>query len=218
MLYTQNTLAGPMKLVSLISGGIDSPVATHMMIERGAEIIAIHFDNRPFTDDGQFEKTRALINHMEKSNNVKIRIWIVPHKDCHVAFAKHCRRNLHCVLCRRMMLRVSEQVAEREGADALLTGESLGQVASQTLRNIKTESQAVKMPILRPLIGLDKLEIEEIAKRIGTYEISILPGMCCSIVPKKPSTYSRLETVLEEEGKVDIHELVADSLEGMHEL
>jgi thiamine biosynthesis protein ThiI len=207
-----------MKLVSLISGGIDSPVATHMMIERGAEIIAIHFDNRPFTDDGQFEKTRALVNHVEKTNNVTIKTWVVPHKESHVTFAKHCKRNLHCVLCRRMMLRVSEQVAEREGADALLTGESLGQVASQTLRNIRTESQAVSIPILRPLIGLDKLEIEEIAKRIGTYEISILPGMCCSIVPKKPSTYSRLDTVLEEEGNVDIDSLVADALKGMHKL
>jgi thiamine biosynthesis protein ThiI len=117
-----------------------------------------------------------------------------------------------------MMLRVSEQVADREGADALLTGESLGQVASQTLRNIRTESQAVSISILRPLIGLDKLEIEEIAKRIGTYETSILPGMCCSIIPRKPSTYSRLDTVLEEEEKVDIHKMVEDALEGMYEL
>jgi thiamine biosynthesis protein ThiI len=207
-----------MKLMSLISGGIDSPVATHMMMERGAEIIAIHFDNRPFTDDGQFEKTKTLVNHLGNINNVKIRTWIVPHKDSHVAFAKHCKRNLHCVLCRRMMLRVSEQVADREGADALLTGESLGQVASQTLRNIRTESQAVSISILRPLIGLDKLEIEEIAKRIGTYETSILPGMCCSIIPRKPSTYSRLDTVLEEEEKVDIHKMVEDALEGMYEL
>ena len=207
-----------MKLVSLISGGIDSPVATHMMMDREAEIIAIHFDNRPFTDDGQFEKTRALVNHLEKTNNAKIKTWVVPHKESHVAFAKHCRRNLHCVLCRRMMLRISERVAEMEGADALLTGESLGQVASQTLRNIHTESQAVTKPVLRPLIGLDKLEIEDIAKRIGTYEISILPGMCCSIVPKKPSTYSRLDTVLEEEGNVDIDSLVADALKGMHKL
>ena len=218
MLYTRNTLAGPMKMVSLISGGIDSPVATHMILERGAGIVAIHFDNRPFTDDGQFEKTRALVNHLEKTNNVKIKTWVVPHKESHVAFAKHCRRNLHCVLCRRMMLRISQRVAEMEGADTLLTGESLGQVASQTLRNIRTESQAVSIPLLRPLIGLDKLEIEEVAKRIGTYEISILPGMCCSIVPKKPSTYSRVDTVLEEEEKVDIHKIVEDALEGMHKL
>lgn len=204
-----------MKLVSLISGGIDSPVATHMMMDRGAEIIAIHFDNRPFTNDGQFDKTKTLINHLEKTNNVKIKTWVVPHKESHVAFAKHCRRNLHCVLCRRMMLRVAEKTAEIEGADALLTGESLGQVASQTLRNIKTESQAVKMPILRPLIGLDKLEIEGIAKRIETYPISILPGMCCEVVPRKPSTYSQLDVILEEEQKVDIEGLMEEAIKAM---
>jgi thiamine biosynthesis protein ThiI len=218
MLYTQNTIAAAMKLISLISGGIDSPVATHMMLKKGIETMALHFDNRPFTDDGQFEKTKALINHLEKINNTNIKTWVVPHKESHVAFAKHCRRNLHCVLCRRMMLRIAEMVAEREGAHAILTGESLGQVASQTLRNIRTESQAVSIPVLRPLIGLDKLEIEDIAKRIGTYEISILPGMCCSIVPKRPSTYSKLDTVLEEEGKIDIQEMVTKALEGMHNL
>lgn len=204
-----------MKLISLISGGIDSPVATHMMLKKAIGIVAIHFDNRPFTDDGQFEKTKALIEHLERIHNTNIKTWVVPHKESHVAYARHCKRNLHCVLCRRMMLRVAERVAEREGARALLTGESLGQVASQTLRNIRTESQALSIPILRPLIGLDKLEIEDIAKSIGTYDISILPGMCCSIVPKKPSTYSRLGNVLEEEGKVEIEKLVEGSLDGM---
>ena len=100
----------------------------------------------------------------------------------------------------------------------MLTGESLGQVASQTLRNIKTESQAVKIPILRPIIGLDKLEIEEIAKKIGTYGISILPGMCCTIVPKRPSTYSQLEVVLTEEKKVDIEGLTEEALKGVWQL
>jgi len=216
MLYTRNTLVQAMKLVSLISGGIDSPVATHVMLERGAEVVAVHFDNRPFTDDGQFDKTRALIGHLQKKHNVKIKTLVVPHKESHVAFAQYCKSNLHCVLCRRMMLRVSERIAEMEGADALLTGESLGQVASQTLRNIRSESQAVSIPILRPLIGLDKLEIEDVAKKIGTYDISILPGMCCSIVPRKPSTYSRLESVLEEEERVDIQEMVREALGGMY--
>jgi thiamine biosynthesis protein ThiI len=207
-----------MKLISLISGGIDSPVATQLMIERGAGIVAVHFDNRPFTDDGQFNKTRALVEHLEKSNAISIRTYIIPVEESHVAFAKHCKRNLHCVLCRRMMLRLSEIVARKEEADALLTGESLGQVASQTLRNLKTESQAVEIPIIRPLIGLDKLEIETIAKRIGTYETSIQPGMCCNIVPTRPSTYSKLEAVLEEEEKVDIEELVKEALSNMSTL
>lgn len=207
-----------MKLLSLISGGIDSPVATCMMLNQGAEIEMVHFDNRPFTDDGQFNKVRSLVNHIEKLKDVKIKTYIVPHKESHIAFGKSCKRNLHCVLCRRMMFRVAERLARKNGAEALLTGESLGQVASQTLRNIKTESQAVDIPILRPCIGLDKIEIERIAKDIGTYEISILPGMCCSIVPKRPSTYSRLEVVLEEESRVDMDMLVENSLKEVWEL
>jgi thiamine biosynthesis protein ThiI len=207
-----------MKLLSLISGGIDSPVATYMMLKQGATIDMIHFDNRPFTDDGQFNKTKALVEHLEKLGEKKINTYIVPHKENHVAFGKHCKRNLHCVLCRRMMFRISEKLAESKGAEALLTGESLGQVASQTLRNINTESQAVGIPILRPLIGLDKIEIEAIAKEIGTYETSILPGMCCSIVPKRPSTYSNIDVVLEEERNVDIENMVSTALEGVWEL
>ncbi|MEE9151511.1 MAG: hypothetical protein V3U20_06740 [Thermoplasmata archaeon] len=207
-----------MKLISLISGGIDSPVATQLMLERGAEIVAVHFDNRPFTGDGQLNKTKAIIEHMEKLNKKNIKTFIAPHKGSHIAFAKNCKRNLHCVLCRRMMFRVAEKIAQMEGADALLTGESLGQVASQTLRNINTESQAVDIPILRPLIGLDKLEIERMAKRTGTYEISILPGMCCDMVPKRPSTYSKLSSILEEEEKVDIEGLVEEAKNGLRQL
>jgi thiamine biosynthesis protein ThiI len=207
-----------MKLVSLISVGIDSPVATHMMLKRGAEIVAVHFDNRPFTDEGQINKTKSLIKELEKQHKKKIKIFIVPHKDSHIEFGKHCKRNLHCVLCRRMMFRLAERIAQLEKADALLTGESLGQVASQTLRNIRTESQAVEIPIIRPLIGLDKLEIEKYAKEIGTYKISILPGMCCTIVPKRPSTFSRLSVVLEEEKKVDIEGLVKKAISGVKEI
>jgi thiamine biosynthesis protein ThiI len=207
-----------MKLLSLISGGIDSPAATYMMLDRGADIMAVHFDNRPFTDDGQFNKTKSLVEHLEKLGGKKIKTYIVPHKENHIAFGKDCKRNLHCVLCRRMMFRIAERLAEKDNAEALLTGESLGQVASQTLRNIKTESEAVKIPILRPLIGLDKLEIEAIAKKIGSYEISILPGMCCTIVPKRPSTHSNLQVVLGEEQKTDIDNLVTESLSGVWEL
>jgi thiamine biosynthesis protein ThiI len=207
-----------MKVISLLSGGIDSPVATQLMMERGAEIIAVHFDNRPFTGEGQIKKMKSLVSHLEELNNKEIKTYVVPHKDSHIAFTQNCKRNLHCVLCRRMMFRVAEKIAQNEGVDALLTGESLGQVASQTLRNIKTESQAVKIAILRPLIGLDKLEIEKIAKRIDTYEISILPGACCDIVPKFPSTFSNLAVVLEEEQKVDLEGLVEKAINGIFPL
>lgn len=203
-----------MKVVSLISGGIDSPVATHLMMERGLDVSALHFDNRPFTDEKQLNKTKALISHLEVLHGRSVTSIYVPYKEIHLAFAKNCKRNLHCVLCRRMMLRIAEKTAKKEHADTLVTGESLGQVASQTLRNIRIESQSVNIPILRPLIGLDKLEIESMAKEIGTYELSILPGMCCTMVPKRPSTYSQLEIVLQEERKVDMNGLVEEALKG----
>ncbi len=196
-----------------MSGGIDSPVAAYLMLKLGAEIIALHLDNRPFTDDKQLIKTITHIKQLEKVSNTNIKTYIAPHGDTQLAFARECRHNLQCVLCRRMMLRTAERLAELEGAAAIVTGESLGQVASQTLKNIMVESEAVNLPILRPLIGLDKIEIERIAKEIGTFEISISPGICCTIVPNKPSTYANLKSVLGEETKVDLKILIEDTIE-----
>jgi thiamine biosynthesis protein ThiI len=117
-----------------------------------------------------------------------------------------------------MMYRIAERIAEREGAVGILTGESMGQVASQTVQNINVVNEVARLPVIRPLIGLDKEEIITIARRIGTYEISTLPGLCCTIVPKKPSTEAKLEEVLGEEQKIDIGALVEKSLEGMYVL
>jgi len=129
-----------------------------------------------------------------------------------------CRPNLHCVLCRRMMLRVAGELGKRQGAFAIVTGESLGQVASQTLTNIATEFPAAPLPVLRPLIGLDKQEIVEMAKRIGTYEISIQPGNCCTAVPERPATKAGIGFVEAEERGLDIQAMVIASLDGMQEL
>lgn len=197
-----------MKVVSLISGGIDSPVATYLMLKKDLEVIALHLDNRPFTDEKQMNKTIAQVEKLKEVTKKEIKTYVVPHGDNQLEFAKNCKRNLECVLCRRMMLRIAEKISEKEGAFAIVTGESLGQVASQTLRNIKVESQAISIPVIRPLIGFDKIEIEAIAKKIGTYEISILPGLCCTIVPDKPSTAAHLYRVLDEEKKVDIKSLL----------
>lgn len=206
------------KLISLISGGIDSPVATYLMIKRGVEVVAVHMDNRPFTDDKNLDKTLLLIRHLRDLTKTPIRTYLVPHGPNHISFARNCDRHLHCLFCRRMMFRIAERIAEKEDADGILTGESLGQVASQTLQNIMVINPAVKIPVVRPLIGFDKIEIIEIARKIGTYEISTLPGLCCTIVPKKPSTAAKLGNVLREETKIDIDALVEKSLEGMHVL
>jgi thiamine biosynthesis protein ThiI len=204
-----------MKMISLVSGGIDSPVAIYLMLKQGVEMIALHLDNRPFTDDKEVRKAIALVEHLEKISKSKIKKYLVSHKENQVAFASTCNRHQQCVLCRRMMLRVGEKIAGMTGASALVTGESLGQVASQTIENIKVENQSVKIPILRPLIGLDKVEIIDIAKEIGTYKISIRPGVCCTIVPKKPSTRSELGRILAEEKKIDIDSLLDISMESL---
>ena len=204
------------KLISLISGGIDSPVATYLMIQRGVEIVAVHMDNRPFTDEKNLDKTMSLVRHLQDLTGTPIKTYVVPHGPNHIAFARNCQRHLHCLFCRRMMYRIAERIAQIEGADGILTGESLGQVASQTLQNLMVINRTVKMPIIRPLIGLDKVEIIEIARKIGTYEISTLPGLCWTIVPKKPSTAAKSGDVLCEEQKIDIGTLVEKSLAGMH--
>ncbi len=202
----------PIKLISLISGGIDSPVATYLMLEQGAEVTALYLDNRPFTDEKTKTNVIDLIDQLKKVTGKDIKLYIVPHGNNQKHFARNCDRHVGCILCRRMMLRLGAAVASREGALGLVTGDSLGQVASQTLQNLYVESQTVHLPILRPLIGLDKLEIEAIAKEIGTFEISIRPGLCCTIVPKKPATRADLERLLSEEEKVDINSMLQESI------
>ncbi len=207
-----------MRGIVLLSGGIDSPVAAYLMGRQGLELVLVHFDNRPFTSDAEVQKAKDLMVKVDQALGVSSKKILVPHGKSQAEFAKCCRRNMECVLCRRMMLRVAEILAPKYDAGAIVTGESLGQVASQTLANIFVEERATKLPILRPLIGFDKIEIERIAKRIGTYETSIRPGMCCTIAPKKPSTYSRMETAVEEENRVDLEKLAKEEAEGAEEL
>jgi thiamine biosynthesis protein ThiI len=208
-----------MMVVTLLSGGIDSPVAAHMMLERGTDVLALHMDNRPYGGlEHQLTKVRQLAGRLERISGRKIRLFVAPHGGSHAVIMERCKPNLHCVLCRRLMLRVAGELGKREGASAIVTGESLGQVASQTLPNIAAEYPAAPLPILRPLIGLDKQEIVEIAKRIGTYELSIQPGGCCTAVPQRPATKASIELVDAEEGKLDIPAMVKASMDGLMEL
>ena len=207
-----------MRGILLLSGGIDSPVAGYLMGMQGLDLVLVHFDNRPFTSDNEVEKAISLMKQLDNALGKESLRLLVPHGKAQAEFAKCCRRNMECVLCRRMMLRVAEKLAKKHDAGFIVTGESLGQVASQTLANINVEERSTSLPVLRPLIGFDKVEIERIAKSIGTYDISIRPGLCCTIAPKKPSTYSRLETALDEETKVDLERLAEEESNGAVEI
>jgi len=197
-----------MKFVSLISSGIDSPVATYLLSKKAEEIILIHVDNRPYTDDREIENFIKLAKHLKKLISCSLKVYLVPHGNSLSMYKQNCNNKFTCVFCKRMMLRYAEKIAEKEGAKAIIMGDSLGQVASQTLQNIRTIDKVIKMPVLRPLIGLDKEDIVKISKEIGTYNLSILPSDGCSAVPNKPATKAKLDTILDEENIIDIKKLV----------
>ena len=188
-----------MKVLSLISSGIDSPVATYLMKKKNVEVIAVHFSNEPLTDGSPKLKTIELCKILK----IK-KLYIIKHGSLVQAeLMRHCDASSRCVLCRRMMFQISEKIAEKESCNFLITGENLGQVASQTLANMLVEDAAIKIPILRPLLCDDKQEIIDRAKKIGTYNKSIEASMCCNAVPKKPATRSNLNFIEREESKID---------------
>ncbi len=194
-------------VVTLLSGGIDSPVAAYLMMKRGCMIFPIFFDNQPYTDNRVRVRAVSVFRKL-KEYYPKPELRVVPFGQILRSFVEQAPRELACVLCKRAMLRIAELVAGKVRAEAIVTGESLGQVASQTLTNLSTIDQVSKLPVLRPLIGMDKVEIERIARAIGTFEISIKPAAGCSAVPRYPETYAKLEEVLEAESKLDIQALV----------
>ena len=201
-----------MKLVSLMSSGIDSPVATYLLSKTTEEMIIIHADNRPFVDDRELENFIAIAKHLKKQVPSGIKAYIVPHGNAISAYIQNCNRKFTCVFCKRMLVRYAKKILQKENAEAIIMGDSLGQVASQTLQNIRVVEQAVDVPILRPLIGLDKEEVVQLAKRIGTYDLSILPTDGCNAVPDKPSTNTKLAKIIFEEQKIDVDKLVNESI------
>jgi thiamine biosynthesis protein ThiI len=197
-----------MKLVVLVSSGIDSPVATYLLSKYADEIILIHTDNRPFTDDREIEKFVTLAKYLKTKVPSKLKAFLLPHGQTLGAYKTRCDNKYTCVVCKRMMLRYAEAIAKQELAKAIVMGDSLGQVASQTLQNLRVVEQAVSIPILRPLIGFDKEDTIQIARKIGTFDLSIAPAEGCAAVPIKPSTQAHLEQILAEEQKINIDELV----------
>jgi tRNA uracil 4-sulfurtransferase len=210
-----------LKAVVLLSDGIDSPVTLYKLVMDGWDVVGLHMDNRPFTSDNYLAKVRMLVERVEEVTGATIPLYIAGHGDNQERIANELTElgenaiKYQCVLCKRQMYRVAQTVAEELGAHAIATGESLGQVASQTIHNLAAEEEAVTFPMVRPLLGLDKEDIIEVAKEIGTYEISIIPSLCCSIVPEKPQTRAKLEKVLPYEEKVGPARMLADAINKM---
>jgi thiamine biosynthesis protein ThiI len=202
------------KVVVLLSGGIDSPVAAWKMIKRGCTPIFVHFHSFPYTNAESQEKAKQIARLLSHYS-MRAKIHLVPFAEVQRHIMVDTPLNTRVILYRRYMMRLAEQIARREKARVLVTGDSVGQVASQTIENLDVISRAVAMPILRPLIGDDKLEIIDIARRIGTFEISIQPDQdCCSLfVPKHPETKANLIEVEESEARLDVAEAMKAALE-----
>lgn len=185
------------RVVSLLSSGIDSPVATWRIIRRGAVAIGVHFSGRPQLS-GDSERVVARIGAELEATGGLARIYIVPFGEVQREIALSAPPDLRVIMYRRVMVRVAERIAAIERAKALVTGESLGQVASQTLDNIAAVDEAASLPVLRPLVGNDKLEIMDEARRIGTYQLSIEAAQdCCTLfLPRTPETHARMTEVL----------------------
>lgn len=198
----------------LLSGGIDSPVAGWAMMRRGMTVEAIHFHSYPYTSEQAKEKVLTLAEKMAHYSG-RIVVHLVPFTKIQEEIGHYCHDNLRITIMRRIMLRIAEKIAlEREGM-AIITGDNLGQVASQTMESIYAINQVTNMPVFRPLVALDKEEIMRIAKKIDTYETSILPYEdCCTVfVPKEPKTKPKIESCLEEEAKIeDLAELIEQAV------
>lgn len=196
-----------MKGVLLISGGFDSPVAGHLMARRGLDLVATHFSLEPITDDAAAVKARTLCELLGVSTLFVVRVG-----EAFAEVAHRCNRRFYFVLTKRLMIRLADDIADREAASVLVTGENLGQVSSQTLANLVVIDAVARHPVVRPLIGFDKQEIVDRAKAIGTYEISKGPEICDLLGPPSPATRARLSEVLSEETKLDLAGLRADVL------
>lgn len=193
----------------LLSGGIDSPVAGYMMAKRGVEISAMYFHTYPFSSERANEKVKKLAELLEDYCG-KIRLYSANMLEVHKAIKANCDIKNTTILARRFMMRFAERIAKENGINILITGESLGQVASQTMDSMCVIEDAVNIPIIKPVIGMDKTEIVDISKEIGTFETSILPYEdCCQVfAPKHPATKPRLENILAEESKLNMDELI----------
>jgi thiamine biosynthesis protein ThiI len=201
------------KVVALLSAGFDSPVASYQMMKRGAEVVFVHFHSYPFISRDSIDQATGLARVLT-AYQFHSRLYLVPFADTQQIIVASTPAPLRVILYRRMMVRIAEAIAKKEWAEGLVTGESLGQVASQTLRNMRVIDEVASLPIIRPLVSFDKGEIINAAKRIGTFELSSAPyDDCCSfLLPRRPNTWASLEEVASAEESLDVEQLVAQAL------
>ncbi|MEG2605181.1 MAG: tRNA uracil 4-sulfurtransferase ThiI [Clostridia bacterium] len=199
----------------LLSGGIDSPVAGWMIAKRGVSMSAVHFYSFPYTSERAREKVLDLARILSESL-CGIRVHVVPFTDIQMQIHEKCHADYTTIIMRRYMMRLANAIAHKERAQALVTGESIGQVASQTMTALACTDAVAEIPVFRPLIGFDKQEIINIAEKIGTYETSSLPFEdCCTVfTPRHPATKPKMEIILDGESKLDTDALIAAALAG----
>lgn len=200
----------------LISGGIDSPVAGYMTCKRGMKLNCLHFHSFPYTGEAAKEKVIDLTKKVGEYNG-GVNLFVVSFTHIQEAIHEHCPEEFMITIMRRFMMRIAERLAKQQGDQAIITGESLGQVASQTIESITSSNSVVSMPVLRPLIAFDKLDIIDIAKKIDTYETSILPYEdCCTVfLPKYPAIKPNLDKVIKAECKLDIEGLIEQAFKNV---
>ncbi|WP_459765624.1 tRNA uracil 4-sulfurtransferase ThiI [Alkaliphilus crotonatoxidans] len=204
------------KAMLLLSGGIDSPVAGWMVAKRGVEIQAVHFHSYPFTSQRAKEKVLDLARLLSEYIG-SFKLFSVNLLPIQKEINEKCPEDEMTILSRRFMMKIAEQIAQEQNAQALVTGESIGQVASQTIESLNTTNAAVSMPVFRPLIAMDKVDIIEIARNIGTYDTSIQPFEdCCTVfLPKRPVTKPRLDRILKSEARLDAETLIEEAISNM---
>ena len=204
------------KAVSLLSGGIDSPVSTYMIAKRGVKVIPVHFFSFPYTSEAAKEKVLELAHILEDYCG-KLTVEIVPFTRIQEEIRDKCPEEYFTLIMRRFMMRIAERIANNYGAKAIVTGENLGQVASQTMEAMASTQSVISMPVLQPLIGMDKEEIIALARKLGTFDTSVLPYEdCCTVfTPRHPRTHPNIEDVEKAESALDIEALVEEALAGI---
>ncbi|MDH5450300.1 MAG: tRNA 4-thiouridine(8) synthase ThiI [Candidatus Bathyarchaeota archaeon] len=208
------------RLVGLLSGGFDSAVACWLVMKRGAPVVPLYLDNSPFTDEKTTEKAKEVAKILFGwAIGGPKRMFVVPFGEVLRTVVEEAPRRLTCVLCKRMMYRIAECIAKQVNAEGIVTGEAIGEQASQTLHNLRVLDEAVQnYPVHRPLLGFDKVETDRLARKIGTYDISSWKAQGCTAVPKKPTTKARLEEVKAAEEKLNVKKIIKNAVKSLRDM